>query len=125
MIDMHTVKMLAQYKAWADKVMFDGVAALPAGEAEKERKTLFKSIIGTLNHSYVVDLIWQAHLERREHGFKARNIVPHPEFSALRAAQQKINGWFIDWAGAQSETSMDEVGRLTFVNGTRASVQRS
>ena len=44
MIDTHTVKMLAQYKAWADKVMFDGVAALPPGEAEKERKTLFKSI---------------------------------------------------------------------------------
>ena len=57
MIDTQTVKMLAQYKAWADKVMFDGVAALPPGEAEKERKTLFKSIIGTLNHMYVVDLI--------------------------------------------------------------------
>ena len=47
MIDMQTVKMLAQYKAWADKVTFDGVAALPPGEAEKERKTLFKSIIGS------------------------------------------------------------------------------
>jgi hypothetical protein len=77
-----TVKMLAQYKAWADKVIFDGVAALPPGEAEKERKTLFKTIIGTLNHSYVVDLIWQAHLERREHGFKARNILLHSELPA-------------------------------------------
>jgi uncharacterized damage-inducible protein DinB len=65
MIDARTVKMLAQYKAWADKVMFDGVTALPPGEAEKERKTLFKTIIGTLNHNYVVDLIWQAHLEGR------------------------------------------------------------
>jgi uncharacterized damage-inducible protein DinB len=35
----------------------------------RERPTLFKSIIGTLNHSYVVDLIWQAHLEGRAHGF--------------------------------------------------------
>ena len=25
MIDTRTVKMLAQYRAWADKVMFDGV----------------------------------------------------------------------------------------------------
>ena len=50
MLNTDTARMLAHYKAWADKVMFDGVAALPPGEAEKERKTLFKSIIGTLNH---------------------------------------------------------------------------
>src|SRR6476661_6353730 len=94
MVDTSTLKMLAQYKAWADKVIFDGVATLPPGEAEKERKTLFKTIIGTLNHSYVVDLIWQAHLERREHGLKARNVVVHSELPALRTAQRKINDWF-------------------------------
>jgi uncharacterized damage-inducible protein DinB len=75
MVNKQTARMLAQYKAWADKVMFEGVLALPPGEAEKERKTLFKTIIGILNHVYVVDLIWQAHLEGRKHGFKARNIV--------------------------------------------------
>jgi uncharacterized damage-inducible protein DinB len=123
MIDTHTVKMLAQYKAWADKVMFDGVAALPPGEAEKERKTLFKSIIGTLNHIYVVDLIWQAHLERHEHSFKARNLMLHSELPALWAAQQKINNWFIDWAAAQSQASLDEEVSFTFVNGTQASMR--
>lgn len=124
MIDTHTLAMLAQHKAWADKVMFDGVAALPPGEAERERKTLFKTIIGTLNHIYVVDLIWQAHLEGREHGFAARNIVLHSELPALRAAQQKINDWIIDWAAAQSEAALDEVVPFAFVNGTRASMRR-
>jgi hypothetical protein len=28
-------------------------------------------MVRTLNHSYVVDRIWQAHLEGREHGFTA------------------------------------------------------
>src|SRR5262249_23606538 len=106
MVGTRTVRMLAHYKAWADKVMFDGVAALPPGEAERERKTLFKTIIGTLNHSYVVDLIWRAHLERREHGFKARNIVLHSDLPALRLAQQTMNAWFIDWAAAESEASL-------------------
>ena len=124
MVGTSTVKMLAQYKAWADKVIFDGVAALPSGEAEKERRTLFKTIIGTLNHSYVVDLIWQAHLERREHGFKARNIVLHSELPALWAAQQKMNDWFIDWAAAQSEASLDENVPFTFVNGSPGSMRR-
>jgi uncharacterized damage-inducible protein DinB len=106
MISTRTAMMLAQYKAWADTVTFDGVAALPPGEAEKERKTLFKTIIGTLNHVYVVDLIWQAHLEGREHGLKARNMLLHPELPALRAA------------------SLDEDVPFTFVNGTHASMKR-
>jgi uncharacterized damage-inducible protein DinB len=124
MVDTRTAKMLARYKAWADEVFFDGVAALPPGEAEKERKTLFKTIIGTLNHSYVVDLIWQAHLERREHGFKARNVLLHPQLTVLRAEQRKINDWFINWAGAQNDTSLDEVVPFAFVNGTPASMTR-
>ena len=119
-----TARMLAHYKAWADKVMFDGVAALPPGEAEKERKTLFKTMIGTLNHIYVVDLIWQAHLEGREHGFKARNIAVHAQLPALWAAQQKVNDWIIDWAEAQSETSLAEPMPFTFVNGTRSAMAR-
>src|ERR1700678_3516674 len=89
MMNTQTATMLAYYKAWADKVIFEGVAALPPGEAENERKTLFKTIIGTLNHTYVVDLIWQAHLEGREHGFKARSGLQHSELPALWAAQQK------------------------------------
>ena len=45
MVDVRTARMLARYKAWADEVFFEGVAALPPGEAEKERKTLFLSLI--------------------------------------------------------------------------------
>jgi len=124
MMDPKSAKMLAHYKAWADKVMFDGVAALPPGEAEKERRTLFKTMIGTLNHIFVVDLIWQAHLERREHGFKARNVVVHPELAALWAAQQKVNDWIIAWAAGQTEASLDEEVRFTFVSGKPAVMKR-
>jgi hypothetical protein len=45
------------------------------GEAAKQRPTLFKTMIGTPNHTYVVDLIWQAYLEGRDHGFEAGTLV--------------------------------------------------
>jgi len=124
MMNTQTARMLAQYKNWADNVIFKEVAALPPGEAEKERKTLFKSIIGTLNHIYVVDLIWQAHLEGREHGFQARNVAVHPQLAALWAAQQKLNDWIMDWAEAQSETGLAEAVPFAFVNGTSAVMKR-
>jgi uncharacterized damage-inducible protein DinB len=65
MLDRAAATSLVRYKIWADRLTLAAVAALPPGEAGRERPTLFKSIIGTLNHSYVVDLIWQAHLEGR------------------------------------------------------------
>ncbi len=120
----HRLRMLAKYRAWADKLTFDAVAALPAGGASKERPTLFKSIIGTLNHNHVVDLIWQAHLEGRPHGFKARNLLLYPDLADLWREQQRFNDWFIDWAEAQSEASFDEIVRFNFVSGEAGAMTR-
>ena len=117
MTDLRTARMLTRYTLWADRVMFDAVAALPSGEPEKERKTLFKSMIGTLNHNLVVDLIWQAHVERREHGFAARNAVLHPDLAGLRQAQEKMDAWWIAWADAQSPASLAERLAFSFIGG--------
>lgn len=124
MINSQSALMFAHYKAWADKVIFDAVAALPPGEAEKQRRTLFKSMIGTLNHIYVVDLIWQAHLEGRDHGLAARNLVLHPELDALWAAQRTMNDWLLTWSRTQSERTLDEGISFTFISGKRATMTR-
>ncbi|MFI4998782.1 MAG: DinB family protein, partial [Reyranellales bacterium] len=60
MTTVASARTLARYRMWADRLTFDAVAALPPGEATKERPTLFKTMIGTLNHNLVIDLIWQA-----------------------------------------------------------------
>jgi len=95
-------RMLARYNAWANRLIFDSVAALPAGEALKPRTTLFKNMVHTLNHNYVIDLIWQAHLEGREHGFSARNTAAPPPLDELWKAQQEVDRWYIEWSERQS-----------------------
>jgi len=125
MFDKETANLLARYKAWADQLTFDAVASLPAGEVTRERPTHFKSIIGTLNHTYVVDLIWQANLEGRPHGFSARNLVLHPELPALWLAQQKANEWLIAWAQGQSASSLQEIVTFRLVSGKKGSMTRA
>ena len=119
-----TARMLARYNAWANKLIFDAVAALPEGEALKERKTLFKSMVHTLNHNYVIDLIWQAHLEGREHGFTARNTSAPPPLDELREAQQRIDSWYVAWSDRQSESSLAEEVSFTLVGGNRGVMTR-
>jgi uncharacterized damage-inducible protein DinB len=124
MLNAQTARTLSRYKTWADTVMFDSAEALPPGEVDKIRQTLFKTMTGTLNHNYVVDLIWKAHLERKEHGFKARNVVMHAELGDLRRAQEELNAWFESWADAQTDASLDEELSFAFISGEQSVMSR-
>jgi len=117
-------RMLARYNAWANRLIYDAVAALPPGEAVKERSTLFRNMVHTLNHSYVIGLIWQAHLEGRDHGFAARNTKDHPPLADLRKAQEGVDSWYLDWAAALGEAALDEEVRFTLIGGNRGVMTR-
>jgi len=117
MTNTGTARMLTRYNAWANTVFFDAVRALPEGEATVPRKTLFKNIVHTLNHNYVIDAIFQAHLEGRPHGYSARNTTETPSLEALRAAQHKLDQWYVAWSDAITDDALDEKVSFTFVGG--------
>lgn len=123
-MDAATAQMLARYKQWSDKVMFDGVAALPEGEALKPRTSLFRNMVHTLNHIYVIDRIWQAHLEGREHGYEARNTKDHPPLNELHGLQQSVDQWYVDWSDAQTAASLGETVHYTLIGGNRGAMTR-
>ena len=124
MISIRTARMLARYNAWGNKLMFDAVAALPPGEATKQRQTLFKNMVHTLNHIYVIDVIWQAHLEGREHGYTARNTPDHPPLDELWRAQQVIDAWYIEKYDAMRDAELNGLVRFTFVGGGEGAMTR-
>lgn len=117
--------MLTRYNAWADKLMFEAVAALPEGEATKPRTSLFRNIVHTLNHNYVIDQIFRAHLEGREHGFTARNTADYPPLDDLWRLQREIDDWFVAWSDNLSEAAADEIIDFTFVGGGTGRMSRS
>ncbi|MCW8278811.1 DinB family protein [Pseudomonas sp. PCH199] len=117
MINVRTARMLADYKQWANRRLFDNLAQLPPGEVEKERAGIFKNMIGTLNHIYVVDCLWQAHLEGRGHGFTTSHDLIYPALADLRSAQQNVDHWYCDWAARQTDASLDRPVRFTFISG--------
>ena len=120
-----TARMLTRYNAWANRLVFDAVAALPEGEAARERKSLFRNMVHTLNHNYVIDRIWQAHLEGREHGFAARNTPDHPPLAELWRAQQAVDDWYVAWSDAQTDGALDESLTITLIGGNRTVMTRA
>jgi uncharacterized damage-inducible protein DinB len=124
MVDTNTVSLLAKYNSWADDLLFAAIAKLPDGTAYQETKTLFKSMVGTLNHNYQVDLIWQAHLSGKKHGFTSRRDMLHPSLEGLMGAQAEANLWFINWASQQSSASLSEIIGFRFTSGQPSQMQR-
>lgn len=124
MTGTETIRMLARYNAWANKTMFEAVFDLPAGEAVKERQTLFKNMVNTLNHLYVVDLIWQAHLQGREHGIAALSTVLHADAAELWQAQQAIDAWYIAWSDALAQTEAGEMVQFKLIGGNQGAMRR-
>ncbi|MGA8653415.1 MAG: hypothetical protein WB677_22870 [Xanthobacteraceae bacterium] len=57
MMDTATAVMLSTYNGWADDVLFAAMGRLPREHLYRPTKTLFGSMIGTLNHNYQVDVI--------------------------------------------------------------------
>ncbi len=124
MITSSTARMLARYNAWANKVMFDAVAALPPGEAEKPRTSLFKNMVHTLNHNYVIARIWQSHLEGRDHGYTARNTPGHPPLAELWRAQQEVDHWYVSWSDGIADATLEEKVRYTLIGGNEGEMTR-
>ncbi len=117
MITTRTARTLTRYNRWANQLIFDAVAALPEGEAVKERKSLFKNMVHTLNHNCVIDRIWQAHLEGRDHGYAARNTPGHPPLAELWRQQQEIDQWYVSWSDALFDAALDEKVSFTLIGG--------
>ena len=124
MITAAAARMLARYNAWANRLIFDAVAALPPAEATKERPSLFRNMVHTLNHNYVIDRIWQAHLEGRPHGYETRNTKDHPPLAELWKAQQEVDAWYIAWSEQLFDAALDEKVSFTLIGGNQGMMTR-
>lgn len=120
-----TLSMLARYNAWANRSMFAAVASLPEGEATKQRASLFGNMVHTLNHNYVIGLIWQAHLCGRSHGFAARNTAEHPPLEELRRSQELLDAWYISQSDSLAEAALEERLGFTLIGGNRGEMTRA
>jgi uncharacterized damage-inducible protein DinB len=114
---MSNVRMLTRYKAWANALIYSMVSELPYEEAIRQRKTRFGNMVHTLNHVYVIDSVFQAHLQGRKHNYKARNTAHHPPLAELWTSVQALDKWYVEYAHGLTPEALDESIRFEFIGG--------
>jgi len=116
---------LLRYRAWADSLIYDAVAALPEGVATAPRATIFGNMLRTLSHTWVVDEIFKAHLQGRQHGYISRNTPEPMPLDELWRLQQATNDWYLNYAVALSPEKATEVVAFQFVGGGEGRMTRA
>ncbi|MCJ0765774.1 DinB family protein [Variovorax terrae] len=116
--------MLTRYTAWANHRLFHALTELATDALPASRPDGLGRMLRTLNHAHVVDLIWQAHLQERPHGFSDRNTETTPSLAELQAAQARLDHWYVAYADDMDAAMHDEVVNFRFVDGGAGAMTR-
>lgn len=122
---MDNLRMLTRYKAWADAELFRCVAELSPEQIEAPQPILFGSLIRTMNHSYLMDLVWKANLLGQKHGLTSRNPRNCPDVDSIQEQQMALNDWFVEYAKALTAEQAAEDVVFDFIGGGRATMSRA
>jgi uncharacterized damage-inducible protein DinB len=119
LMSVETLKSLFAYKAWANRELFALLAALPAEHAEP-----LHTCTRTLNHIYVVDSIFRAHLSAQARPFDATNTKQTPALQQLQADVEAIDNWYVNYVAELSPAACSELLDFTFTDGDRGRMSR-
>lgn len=125
MLLSETTQKLMRFKRWQNRITFKTVMDLPESESLKVRETRFGTMASTLNHVYVVDDIFKAHLTGVQHDYTARNTETHPPLDELWQYQQVMDDWYVAYAEGLTEEQLSEIVHFTFVGGGEGAMSRA
>lgn len=108
-----TLRSLFACKAWANEELFGALAKLDAAAHPTEAHTAIR----ILNHVYVVDCIFKAHLGGKAHSHTATNTKDTPSLRTLAAAVKEVDAWFLSYVTNLPTASLQEQVRFRFTDG--------
>lgn len=114
-----TLKSLFGHQAWANSELFAILKDLPQEHAEP-----LNTCIRTLNHIYVVDRIFRAHLSGERRPFDATNTTDTPTLDQLHADVKATDAWYLSYVSALTPSSLSTVLDFEFTDGDRGRMSR-
>lgn len=128
MVTCEYVRTMADYNRWMNEKVYAAASRLPAHELSAQRGAFFGSVIGTLNHLMVADLIWLKRFARHPTAHTA--LAPldevalptaldqllYEDFALLRDRRAWLDGIIQAWA---SSLKADDMGHVLEYANTR------
>jgi len=97
---------------------------MPSMPSMQKRETVFDNILGTVNHTYAMDVVWRAHLEGKSHECASVNPQIQLSLSELHEVQAQIDSWYIRYVDNLDLVQSEEIVNFAFIGGHAASMSR-
>jgi uncharacterized damage-inducible protein DinB len=117
---MSILHTLFAQKSWANNELFNQLATVTA----PEHASAVHSAIRTLNHIYVVDRIFRAHLLSEPHGYTATNTDATPSLGELHFAAAETDAWCEQYSTAITPSQFQETITFRFTDGDAGRMPR-
>ena len=120
---MNSSKLLSSlfaYKTWANAGMYKVLLETASGAASDQ----WREAIRMMNHMYVVDRIFAAHLTGAAHGYTGANTPETPEIGALHEAVKEMDAWYARYVLSLTAEQLQEIIPFTFTDGLQGSMSR-
>lgn len=104
---------LFKAKAWANDEIFSAMLQLDEATQKDDRHLAIR----IMNHTFVVDQIFRAHLLCKQHNYAASNTPETPTLAALTAAVASSDAWFVEYVSGIDSTALHEPLKFKFTDG--------
>jgi uncharacterized damage-inducible protein DinB len=124
------MRLMARYNAWMNAKVYDTAGTLPPEEIDADRGAFFKSVLGTLNHLVVADVIWLKRIAEMPASRPALDGMEaierptslgerlEPDLASLRVRRDELDAMIVAFLEGLLEKDLDTVVRYARIDGT-------
>lgn len=120
MSDAQLISSMFRYKAMANEEILTSMRQLDEQTHQSQRHSAMR----ILNHTYVVDQIFAAHLKALPHNYTAANTPDTPTLDELAAAMHSSDQWYVNYASKLTPEELRESIDFTFTDGDSGRMSR-
>lgn len=125
MSQLSNYHLMARYNRWMNAKIYDAAATLTSAQLQQQRGAFFGSIIATLNHLLVADILWLQRFANQYDNGKLAAVtaltppsqldqILYPELPPLSTQRQWLDQQLYDWVMTLTELQL--AGVLTYRN---------
>ncbi|MEE3623426.1 DinB family protein [Nitrospirillum sp. BR 11752] len=134
MTEPRYIALMARYNAWMNAKVIEAAGKLPAEALAADRGAFFRSILGTLNHLMVADLLWLRRFRTHPAGYTTLDPVMdlalpsrldealYQDLASLAADRRVIDTAITQWAASVRACDMNHV--LAYTNSAGVACAR-
>jgi len=119
MTALSNIRLMARYNEWMNARLYSAAGRLPTSVLQEDKKAYFGSILGTLNHIMVGDILWlkrfALHPSQPKSLEPIRNVTAPTsldeilcqDFQTLSQERAKLDALIIAWANELADPDLE------------------